>query len=174
MSFVIKSKSRGEGDSLPFMTKRLDFEPQRRTDRPDILPVQLLQDRRFPCVIQPTARRHHDPDETRPASQRKNQREGKAKEDDVYRKRIRISFSLKRFLRMIVRRPILLVHEGEEMGVWGTSVCAFSPFADRQISFCFLDSNEPGGVAAAAGDHHALDVAVKDKRQGGVRNRMKT
>ena len=47
-----KSVRQMSGDALS-VCERLYVESQRRADAADVLPVELLENRRFPCVVQP-------------------------------------------------------------------------------------------------------------------------
>ena len=49
---VSKSVRQMSGDALS-VCERLYVESQRRADAADVLPVELLENRRFPCVVQP-------------------------------------------------------------------------------------------------------------------------
>lgn len=81
------------------MSERLDLESERRADGPDVLAVELLEDRRLARVVEP-------PCQSRRASVVVVRVESSRARSGLHRKRMRISFSLKRFLRMIVRRPM--------------------------------------------------------------------
>lgn len=89
-------QNRNWGLSLA-MCKRLDIKPQCWAYPHDILAIQLLENRGFPCIVETTA---------------KGVNIMLMVIVGAYRKRIRISFSFCRFFRIIVRRPMIIGVEG--------------------------------------------------------------
>ncbi len=75
------------------MYESLDVEPKRWTNPHYIFPIQFLQDRRFPSVIEAAIMVAYSGIEL-------------LNTVDTYRKSIRISFSFCLFFLMIVNRPI--------------------------------------------------------------------
>lgn len=80
---------------LPAVKERFDVEAESRADRRDIFSTQPLDDRGLPGVVEPSAR-----------SIVGNIDQGK-KSEATHSMRMRISRPFRRFLRMMVSRPIV-------------------------------------------------------------------
>lgn len=89
---VSRSVRQMSGNALS-VCERLYVEPQRWADAADVLSVELLENRCFPCVVQPAE-----------VNQLADQCWACAR---AHRKSSRISFSFSRFFRMMVRSPII-------------------------------------------------------------------
>jgi hypothetical protein len=79
----------------------LDVEAQGWTDGGDVLSVELFEDGGFACVIQSS----EDPTLYRAMSRPRMLTGNAGNATRTHKNRTRISFSLRRFLRMMVKRP---------------------------------------------------------------------